>query len=70
MMTSNIDIPLNKGYIYIISNKNESHIKIGSTMNYEKRYYQYKTYSPYKWEYIKVYEIIDIKYNNEYNEYN
>ena len=59
----------NKGYIYIIStllyNSGKS-IKIGSTRNYEKRYFNYKTYSHIPWEYIKVYEILDNNCNNCY----
>ena len=60
----------NLGYIYIISNddNSENHIKIGSTFSYEKRYYQYKTYSSLEWKYIKVYEIISIKNNIEYED--
>ena len=59
----------NKGYIYIISTELynlEKSIKIGSTCNYEKRYFNYKTYSHIPWEYIKVYEILDNNCNNCY----
>ena len=55
----------NLGYIYIINNKNKEYIKIGSTCNYEKRYLNYKTYSPFPWEYIKVYEISNENCNEE-----
>ena len=56
----------NFGYIYIIKNYFDDKIKIGSTFSYEKRFYQYKTYSPFGWKYISVYEIIDdISHNYE-----
>ena len=51
-------------YIYIITNKYEEHnnrVKIGSTKDYEKRYYNYKTGCSIKWRYIKVYNIKDFK---------
>lgn len=59
----------NKGYIYIISTllyNSRKSIKIGSTCDYEKRYFNYKTYSHIPWEYIKVYEILDNNCNNCY----
>ena len=55
----------NLGYIYIIFNQNKEYIKIGSTCDYEKRYYNYKTYSSFPWEYIKVYEILDKNINED-----
>ena len=62
----------NLGYIYIIKNEFDDKIKIGSTLSYEKRYYQYKTYSPFEWKYIRVYkinklDIDDYTYEDKYD---
>lgn len=48
------------GYIYGIRNDNHKGlIKIGSTLDYEKRYFCYQTYAPIKWKYVFVYKILD-----------
>jgi superfamily II DNA or RNA helicase len=53
------------GYIYMIWTvmyMEKGFIKIGSTFDYENRYAQYKTYSPDRWTYLRVYRLIDSSY--------
>ena len=49
----------NNGYLYIIINQSfeENDVKIGSTRDYEKRYFGYKTYSKYPYKYKRIYRI-------------
>jgi len=53
------------GFIYVIYNElfEKYHVKIGSTSNYVNRYFDYITYYPYPCKFIKVYEIINSKWN-------
>ena len=45
-------------YIYgIIDTKYVNHIKIGSTDNYVRRYFNYQTYSHLPWQFKFVYQI-------------
>lgn len=48
-------------YIYFINNsENIDYTKVGSTKNYEIRWFNYKTYAPKFWKYIKIYKINNV----------